>query len=163
MINPVIYTIDYLKLLQWQLAYQLRLPKMIAWLNIVVSPVIYVYQLFLKYRKNKLYELSITPQVCRMEALLNDSFDFTLRRIYIDDALEYPPLYLYQDAELKPVYLYQDSENAPQYLFTDGESAALADDFIIFVPVALVYDSLQMRSLVKNFKLPGMKFKIQTY
>lgn len=161
--NEVIYIIDYLKLTLWLTPEDLRLPKMIALLKIFVSPVIYLYQLFLQFRKNKLYEISITGQVCRLQALLNDRYDFTARGIYIDDAEEYPPLYLYRDEESKPIYLYTDSEALPVYLFTDGEGGPLANDFIIFVPVAVVFDLVQMSSLVKGFKLPGMRFKIQTY
>jgi hypothetical protein len=116
MINPVIYTVDYLKLVLWLLPQQLLQSKMIAWLNIVVSPVIYLYLQFLQFRKNKLYELSITPQTCRMEALLNDRYDFTLRRIYIEDGKEYPPLYLYRDAESKPVDLYTAREQLWQMI-----------------------------------------------
>lgn len=163
MINPVIYIIDYLKLVLWLLPAYLRQTKTIALLNILVSPVVYNYQQFITFRKNKLYELSINSQVCRLEALLNDRWDFTSRGIYIDDALEFPPLYLYMDAELKPIYLYTNAELQPVYLYTDGEGGTMADDFIIFVPVAVVFDSLEMRSLVKSFKLPGMRFKIQTY
>lgn len=161
--NQVIYIIDYLKLALCLLPDYVRKTKMIALVNIFVSPVIYLYQLFLQFRTNKLYEISITGQVCRLEALLNDRYDFTNRGIYIDDAEEYPPLYLYRDEELKPVYLYTEAENQPVYLYTDGEGGALADDFIIFVPVAVVFDIIQMRSLVKLFRLPGMRFKIQTY
>lgn len=147
----------------WLLPEQLRLPKLKAWLNIAISPVIYLYQLFLQYRKNKLYEISITPQICRMQCLLNDRYDLILRRIYIDDAKEFPPVYLYRDAETKPVYLYRDAEDLPVYLFTDSEGAIIGDDFIVFVPVSIVFDVLEMRSLVKKFKLPGMRFKIQTF
>lgn len=163
MINPVIYTIDYLKLVLWLLPQQLRQTKMIAWLNIAVSPVVLLYQQFVMFRKNKLYEISITPQTCRMEALLNDRYDFTLRRIYIDDAKEFPPVYLYRDAESKPVFLYRDSEDLPVYLFTDSEGVIIGDDFIVFVPVSIAFDMAEMRSLVKKFKLPGMRFKIQTF
>jgi hypothetical protein len=137
------------------------MPKMRAWLNIAVSPVVSLYMQFLQVRKNKLYELSITPQVCRLEALLNDRYDFIARGIYIDDAKEFPPVYLYQDAELKEIDLFTDAEGLPVYLFTDGEGALLADDFIIYVPAAVVFNAIEMRSLVKKFRLPGMKFKIQ--
>lgn len=136
---------------------------MLAWLNISVSPVISVYQQFVLFRKNKLYELSITPQVCRLETLLNDRYDFTLRRIYIDDAPEKGPVYFYREAELQPVHIYTEVENLPVYLFTESEGAEYGDDFIVYVPVSLVFDTAEMRSLVKKFRLTGMKFKIQTF
>jgi hypothetical protein len=163
MISSVIYAIDYLKLVLWLLPDYLRQANMVAWLNVATSPVLNIYKQFLQFRKNKLYELSITPQVCRMEALLNDRYDFTQRRIFIDDAKEFPPVYLFKDAELKPVDLFKHSEAQSKFLFTDGESATITDDFIVYVPVTISFDMVEMISLVNKFKLPGMKFKIQTF
>lgn len=136
---------------------------MIAWMNIVVSPVMYLYQQFKLFRKNKLYELSITSQVCRLEALLNDRYDFTNRGIFIDEGLERPPLYLYQDAETHPVHLYQDSEISPVLLYTDGEGGLYSDDFIVMVPVSVSFNQIEMRALINRYKLPGMRYSIQTY
>jgi hypothetical protein len=160
---PSIYDIDFGNVALFNLRRKKRKPKFLAAITAAIRPLVMLYQDFKQYRKNKLYELSITPQTCRMECLLNDRYDFTLRRIYIEDAKEFPPVYLYRDVESKPVYLYRDSEAQPVYLFTDSEGAIIGDDFIVYVPVSLVFDSNEMRSLVKKFKLPGMKFKIQTF
>jgi hypothetical protein len=163
LIPPAVYIIDYAKLVLWLLPGYLRQTKTIAWLNVAVSPVVYLYQQFVLFRKNKLYEISITPQVCRLETLLNDKFDFTQRRIYIDDAPERGPEYFYKEPELQPVFLYRESEALPVYFHTESEGAEYGDDFIVYVPLTLVFDNAEMRSLVKKFKLPGMKFKIQTF
>lgn len=97
-----------------------------------------------------------------LEKLLNDRYDFTLRRIYIDDGVDKPPFYIFQPAELKPKYIRQRSENVPKRIYTGGESGSLTDDFIVFTPAGLVFETPEMTSLVKAYKLAGTKFKIQT-
>lgn len=162
MINPIIYDVDFAALVRWLIPLPLRKTKIVAWLNVLASPVVYLYQDFLLFKTAKLYQLKITPQVCYLEMLLNDRFDFTTRGIRIVDGVDMPPTYIFQDAELKPLYIRQTAEAAPPvYIYTDGESGALTDDFIIEVPAAVVFDDAEMKSLVKVYKLAGTKFKIQ--
>lgn len=152
-----IYDIDFGKVVRWNLRRKKRKPRILALLNAMAKPVILLYQDFLKYRKAKLYQLMITPQKCYLERLLNDRYDFTQRRIYIDDGLDKPPIYIYQNAELKPLYL------GSKIIYTRGESGDLKDDFIVFVPLDLVFENAEMTSLVKVYKLAGTKFKIQRF
>ena len=159
--NVRIYDIDYAKLIGWLTPQELRKNKLRRLFNIIVAPVVVLYQLLLTYRTAKLYQLKITPQKCYLELLLNNRYDFTLRRIYIDDGVDKPPFYIFQHAELKPKYLRRSSEHAPIRIYTSGESGAIADDFIVFVPMSLVFEEPEMTSLVKVYKLAGTKFKIQ--
>lgn len=149
--------------MRWNLRRKYRKPRILALLNAMTKPVIILYQDFLNYRKAKLYDLMITGQVCYLEALLRDRYDYTLRRIYITDAVDYSPIYLYQDTELHPVSLYTDAENNPEYLYTDGEGGDYSNDFVIMVPDDIIFSEIEMRSLVMRKRLPGMKFKIQTF
>lgn len=152
-----IYDIDFSKVVRWNLRRKKRKPRILALLNSMAKPVVLLYQDFLKYRKAKLYQLMITPQKCWLERLLNDRYDFTQRRIYIDDGVDHPPTYIYQDAELKPLYL------GTKIIYTGGESGDLKDDFIVFVPMDLIFEEQEMMSLVKAYKLAGTKFKIQRF
>ena len=162
--NPNIFNIDLNILSNWIVPKRLRKLRTMAFVRLIVSPFVFIYQDFTRFRKATLYDLMITPQVCYLEAMLNDRFDYTLRRIYIADGIEYPPLYLYTDAELQQVDLYTDAENQPKYLFTDGEvDGSVLDDFIVEVPVTIPFNEPTMRSMVQRKRLPGMKFKIQTF
>ena len=117
----------------------------------------------MQFRKAKLYQLLITPQVCYLEKMLNDRFDFTNRGIFIDDAKDKAPLYIFRRDELKPKYIYRRIENKPVYIYTRGESGTIKDDFIVFVPIQLRVNRPEMISLIKQYKLAGTKFKIQTF
>jgi hypothetical protein len=159
--NVKIYDIDYDKLRQWLLPARVRKVRILAFLKVMISGVEFLYQNFLRFRTAKLYQLMITPQVCYLERMLNDRFDFVLRRIVIVDAQDKPPFYIFQDAEVKPKYIRNTAEAVPRWIYTEGESGVLRDDFVILVPTALVFEEAEMRSLVKVYKLAGIKFKIQ--
>lgn len=152
-----IYDIDFGKVVRWNLRRKKRKPRILALLNAMAKPIVLIQQDFLKYRKAKLYQLLITPQKCWLERLLNDRYDFSQRRIYIDDGVDYPPTYIYQSAELKPIYL------GTKTIYTSGESGDLKDDFIIWVPNDISFEENEMISLVKVYKLAGTKFKIQRF
>ena len=93
--------------------------------------------------------------------MLNDSFDYTLRRIRIIDAIWYLPTYLYQEAELKPVNIYQESENHPVYLYQETEAGDFKDDFVVKIPAGLVFNQNEMRGKLDSYKLTGTHYKIQ--
>ncbi len=103
-------------------------------------------------------------QTCYVEAFLNDRFDTVARRIYIDDAPDGEPgVYIFQDDELEPLYLHQDSENEPVYLFTEGETVGdLLYDFIVFVPVGVVFNESEMRAMIAT-KICGKRYKIEIF
>lgn len=155
------YNIDLRRIARWNLPRIHRKPKRLARVYAMIYAVSEVFQQLLRFRKQKLYQLMITPQVCYLERLLNDRWDFTQRRIRIVDGIDKPPFYIYQKAELKPKYIRLRSENRPKYIYTSGESGTLQDDFIIKVPMGLPFDHNEMRSLVTVYKLAGTKFKIQ--
>jgi hypothetical protein len=104
LMNKKVYYIDFDKLVNWLVPAYIRKQIITNWLIVLVGPVVTVYQNFIRFRNQKLYDLSITPQVCFLQKLLNDRYDFTLRRIIIVDGIDKPPTYIFLDAELKPLY-----------------------------------------------------------
>lgn len=156
-----VYDIDFKKLVNWLTPYPLRDEFLLSLLGVQVYSIAQLHQLFIRFIAAKIYQLKITPQVCYLEMLLNDSFDFTLRRIRIADAIWYLPTSLYQEAELKPVALNLEGEGSPTYLYTDSEAGTFKDDFIVLVPAGLIFNSLEMRGKVDSYKLSGTHYKIQ--
>lgn len=159
--NVRIYDINFKKLVVWLLPKPIRKPVHVAWLMALLSPVVGLYNVLLAFRTSVLYFLSITPQVCRLQKLLNDRYDNDLRRIVIVDGKEYDPVFIYRKAENKPVWLFRKSEGKPLWLYTKAETGATAVDFIVLLPVFVVADLNEMRGLIKRFKLASKTFKIQ--
>lgn len=151
------FNIDYNTLVRWLLPVPLRKRLILAWLQALVWPVVLLYQAHRRYREANLYRLSISPQVCYLEKLLNDRYDRTDRRIYIDDAIDRPPLYLFQDAENKPVYL------GSRPLYRENEFGLNLDDFVVYVPVIVIFEFNEMRSLIDLYKLAGTRYSIQFF
>jgi hypothetical protein len=157
------FNIDWKKLADWLIPSLLRKGVMMLWVRSLLRPIIDVHQSFLRYKKEKDYQLGITGQVCYLEKMLRDKYDFTLRRIWIDDAQDKPISYIYNRQEAKPLFVRKRSEAMPKIIYTRNENGLLANDFIVWVPMNIVFDFQEMGSLIMAYKLPGVKFKIQRY
>lgn len=156
------YVIDFIKLVAWYTPQYLRKIKFAVIIKAVVFPLTTLHNSFMIYRKAKLYQLQITPQVCYLRRLLNDRFDYTQRRIVIDDAEWHLPTFIYQEEELKPVALYREDENKPHALYSEGEAGIALNDFVVLVPKDISFAEAEMRALLDNYKLFGTKYSIQT-
>jgi len=93
--------------------------------------------------------------------MLNDKYDLTLRRIRIDDAVWHLPWFIYQEDELKPEFLFEETESNPVWLFNDGEAGEALNDFVVLVPIDIVFAAPEMRSAIDSYKLFGTTYTIQ--
>ena len=159
------YDIDFDKMLELNTPEKLQVePDYLAWMGVLFYPLAKMYADFLRFCDATIYDLLFTGQVCSLERLLNDKYDFTARRIYIEDAVIQSPIYLYQDVENKDVDLYTDAESIAVSIFTDGETnGQTSNHFIVFVPMAIVFDNEEMKSVIMQKRLVGKRFKIQTF
>ena len=157
------YDIDFPKLADWLTPRWLTKEAFRIFLKACMYPLVLIHNAFIRYRNAKLYEIAINYQVCYMEAFLNDRFDFTLRRIYIEDAETVEQLYMYTRDEERPINLYERSEDSPVPLYTRGEVLGdLVNDFIVWVPIGCVYDEPEMRAMIAT-KLCGKRYKIELF
>jgi hypothetical protein len=161
--NVRIYDINYKKLVSWLVPQILRKPRLMVLLNALVSQVIYIYNLFMINRRNNLYKLLITPQICYVELALNDKYDGVNRKIKIQRPKSYDPLYLYRRIEKKPVFLFRrNSATAAQrqWLYQKKEAGAFQYDFIVQVPATVAFDLNEMTAVIDNYILPDKAYKI---
>src|SRR5690606_15477534 len=79
------FKIDWYKFILWNVPSFERLKTRMQWLQLMLSEVRKHWDSFVVYRSAKLYDVNHTGQVIYLEKALNDAFDNTLRRIYIDD------------------------------------------------------------------------------
>lgn len=102
-------------------------------------------------------------QVCYLEAFLNDRFDFTLRRIYIEDAANEETIYIYKRDEATPLVISTRAEASAQPIFTRGETNGdYINDFVIYMPASVVFDENELRAMVAT-KLCGKRYKIELF
>lgn len=159
--NP--FDVDFFKLAAWLTPKPLRKVNYGLIVKACISPLIHIHNTLLRYREAKLYQLTITPQVCFLERMLNDRFDYSQRRIYIMDADWHLPIFLFQENELKPVSVFKENESKPTPLYTEGESGSALNDFVVMVPLAISFSEAEMRSLIDSYKLFGTLYTIQTF
>ena len=161
--NRQIYNVDWAKLSHWFTPVHWRFPVLLSWVISVAALSNDLYNRFLAYRNLIKYSLLITPQVCYLEKALNDRYDVVLRRIYIEDAPEHLPVALFARAENKPVRLFTKDEGNPVILWRRAETAEFGVDFIIFIPIDVVFDMPQLRAFVTAYKLTTKTFEVQLF
>ncbi len=97
------FNIDFTYLIQSLIPVILRKPKEIAWVSLILSYVKKLYNEFVAFKNEKLYDINFTGQTMYLEKKLNDTFSVT--GIFISDGKYYLPLYLFNDGEdFLPVY-----------------------------------------------------------
>jgi hypothetical protein len=164
-VNVKRYIVNFAKFVTERIPLEFRFDDVIAFVNVIVSPIVAIYNKLLSFRDSILYKLTITPQVCKLEKMLNDRYDNGDRRIYIVDGSEYLPLFLFTKPELQPVFIYRKSETSKPKTFLNlkGEVSQFTFDFVVFVPVDVSFDENEMSALLNYYKLATKFFKIQTF
>lgn len=160
MIN--IFKIDYQRLVASLVPPVLRKRSLLEWLNSLVYPIQLLYNEYQLNRKDNLYEINITPQVCYLQKAINDRYDYVEKRIRIADVEIKETVFLYQQSENKPLMLFTKGENKPVPLYLSTETNAISVDFLVLVPRELRYGDNEMRAYIDSYKLASKEYKIQT-
>ncbi len=144
---------------------RLRQPKMMAWLQILVQPVNYLYGLFSGHRAANLYELAHSSQVCYLQAVLNDVFDPVSRGIFVSDGPYVDPSFIYKVIEDRPLFIDLAGEVGtsvipapdPVPLYTVMETYLLGVQFVVNVPAGVAaspsYDVHRLRAMTDKYRL----------
>lgn len=158
------YIIGFLTLIKNLLPPKLRQGKMGAFLEALIKPLQTLNDRFNAFVQQTFYNVSFTGQVIYLERILNDRYDDSLRRIYIEDGLQLGlPPYLYNKVEQRPLYIFNKSEAATPEFYINNKSEFFAEnDFIVYVPNAILTPALEkaIRSLVKIYKIAGKRFSV---
>lgn len=157
-----IFDINFRKLAVEKLPTEMRNAFWIPFVFVIVAPVEFIYNEFLKARKQNLIRMKVTCQKFSMQKRLNDVFDPLERRIEIVKAVLFDGTYLYTEAEddqwkTKTKWLFDDSN--PIYLYTEGE--LYSDfDFIVKIPDTGI-NQIQLRAEIEYYMLQSKQYKIQ--
>lgn len=165
--HPNFYLLDWNRLVALLLPTSLRGPKMLAWLNALVSPVKTLHAQFLVFRRESIYKIEHTPQVYSLEKVLNDEFDRILRRIYIEDGDYFEQLYLFSPPEQQPIYVFEQSEDQPVYVYAPNDPDATSVDFNVVLPQVFqatfasgANNRNRIEALINFYRLPDKTYKI---
>ena len=108
------------------------------------------------------YNLQFNGQIIYLEHILNDKFDNTLRRIYIEDAENAPSTFLFNNSEgNEETFLFNNFESEPPVYFYNLQELNLQVDFIVFVPIGFIYNADQLKNIVNKYKHSATRYKIE--
>lgn len=160
------YNVDFHKLaLNFQVI-ALRKPKFMAWIYSFIKPITTFHYNWKIFRKENLYKIEHTWQVCYMRGALNDEFDQELRRIYIEDNELYQTTYVHTEPEEQELWLNVEAETELDetiWIYTEAETEETGVDFIVFVPESIAATQThELRATIDFYKLGGMKYIIET-
>lgn len=157
----------------------LRQRRHIAFLRMCNTGLMDIYDNFLTKRKDDLYRLSLSGQVCYLTKALNDKFDPELRRIKITDGSSYKRLYIYTRAEDIRRYLADRTQDKSglvpniEYVLYLNERSDYADtgvDFVVLIPIDVLSKHAKeigskvryfdIEALIDFYKLASKRYKI---
>lgn len=140
------YALDLDKFIQWLLPTAIRKAVMVAWLNALAAPLKWLHGRFLIFASEKRYEIQITGQVRVLEYHLHRLFD-PYENIYIEDASDDDPLFVYLESENQPLYL---------PTFITGSQV----DFIVHCPNNITAQETAIRAFLDKYKLPTKRYEL---
>lgn len=157
---------DIKKLALWYLPSFFRNESQVAFINVLLKPLLSGFEVFLNYRSGQIYESYLTGQTIQLQRLANDRFDNELRRIVIIHSAD-ADLVLYLDEENQPAQdlnLYLDSEDSPSddlMLYLDSEAGgALPFDFRVIAPISLQTSEVELYNIIRQYALINKTFDI---
>jgi len=153
-----IFKIDYDRLIILSLPTFLRKIGVVSFLSSLNTAIKSVYANFTDNQNSNIYKLAHNGQVCYLRAALNDSFDPSLRRIYITEGNKFNRVYIYTNAENQPRYL------GKMYLRTSLDYGDTGVDFRVVVPkdFDLTNNIYQLSAMIDFYKLASKRYKIET-
>ena len=156
------YNINYSLLIMLLTPVSLRNKVMSAFLMSLMNPLDSLNSDFRGYAQSR--NTQINAQVCFMQAMLNNEFDYYDRRIRIHTTeIDIDSYLLWKELQDKPQMISKEASDNHYLLNRDNQIGANTPDFDIVFPVgyALTHtESRRIRILVNRHKLASKKYQI---
>lgn len=154
----------------------LRKPKMVAWLNIMLLPLVQLYGTFLAYRSDTLRAVSITPSTYSLEYYLNFLFtgvvpvvadyslDYSDGGIWIENNNDAETLnFVYDANDNQDTMIVYDAEDGEQTYLYDFEDYLDNDTFVVHVPASFNINEDLLKGILNKYKVAGNQYSINYY
>lgn len=159
------YQVDWIRFARIIMPSFLRKTVFVSWLTALLKPVIDLYDTFIVYTNRQIYLMSFRFQKASMEKLLNEEFNGG-GGIYIEDVnVNIQPNFIFDNIDNQPTtFIYDNADNeAPHFIYDNADYYTSSYNYIIWVPVGVVFDELVMRALVNRYNHFPKTYSIQTY
>ncbi|HUM50496.1 MAG TPA: hypothetical protein PK431_01735 [Chitinophagales bacterium] len=143
------------------LPFDLRKIRIISYLFALIEPIKAMYNAFLQFMLDQLYDAKINGQVIKLERVLNDTFDPIDRRIFITDGEYYTPSVFYEEYKDIPVIFYEEGNiNNPIFYSETSLDGRVSFNFFVNVPESVFFDKTHVRAVVNKYRIFGRTFDI---
>jgi len=145
-----------------------RKDALLAYVHSIYAPIQELSDSLLAFQQETETFLKYTGQHKVLEEYLNDTYDVTLRRIFLTEndiaAIDAISIYLSGETTSAPLELYLSGETptVPVNIYLSGE-AIIGYNFTVHVPTAIVFDSSLMTSRLNNYVEASKIFNIVTF
>lgn len=158
----MIFGVDFNRIIEHLTPHFLKKSKHLAWLKVLLSPVVWLYDQFLTYRTAKLKEATINSQVVRFTRALRDYFGSELIEIiHSGDFLNQAFIYLeIEGATAEYDYLPIEAHEPVDYDYTQAEFDS-ENDFTVRIPAAMNGQQDAVIAFVNKYKLAGKRFNVE--
>jgi hypothetical protein len=154
----------------WKITQETGLDKevWVEYLNVISGSLEYVQDAIFNDCTELKSFLDVTGQHLSLEEYLNNTYDSSLRRIYIQENQVVASIKetWYLDGELDPEekfwYLDGELDPVPKTWFLDSDSISIYD-FTIYIPLSIASDEEAIRLNINNYVLATKQFNIQTF
>lgn len=162
--------LNFKEVFKYLIPFQIRGNRIVEWVAALLAPVQSLNVVFSAWAGGVRYFLAFNGQVVYLEHVLNDQFDASLRRIYIDDpgGTVIVTTYVHNKIEQQPtLYLYNVADADPNnpIIYNTSEIYTSTDDFIVHVPAGVFSPTVQvqMSALINQYRIAGKRYSFQTF
>lgn len=154
------YNISFSRLVISLLPSLLRQKTIVAFVDVMVRPLAIILRQFDVYTRG--IDTYVNSQVCYMEAMINNAYDYYDRRIVIRDLpINYNDFFLFDEATNNAILLNDDS--ALSSWVDEGQIGTTIPDFEIVFPKGFNLSQNEIKRLnqtLNNHKLASKKYRI---
>lgn len=156
------YDISFSQLVLQLLPPILHFDLVIAFASALIYPLTQIHKAFTILVANT--DTSVNSQVCYMQSILNDRYDYYERRVVVrDSAIDYDSFFLFDEGRGNPAMLYDDQQGDAVMWVDNNLLGSTNTDFDIVFPLGYALTENEYRALrqfVNNNKLASKRFKI---
>lgn len=156
------YDVNYNRLALAIVPLKLRRSLLMNIIYVMLSGVRRAASVFGSYREQTNYRLTHNGQVCYLRAVLNDRFDWSQRRIEIEDVAEEEGTILYRRSLSRFLMAPARSTGRALIINKRAFTGSNSVDFAVIVPAELrgTFVEAQMKALVDTYKLASKRYTI---
>lgn len=159
------YRLNLRRLAMLSLPTRWRKPIMGGLVYAMIRPLIGVYETFIKIIEDTDYSLSHNGQVCKLRALLNDTFDPEWRRIRISESWNVDSgVTAYERSASRWLMVGKRDSEPTIILNRRGYGGRHGYDFWVNVPASITKDEeTRLRAIIDGNKLASKRYEISYF